>query len=231
MSIQPVVRLPREVRMDQILDAATDEFRSLGFENTSMSRIAKRAGIVEGSIYRYFIDKADLLTKVIERWYVGMLADYAKQLALIDGTRSRLRYMIWRHLKTVHAEPELCRLMFNKVRSSAHYRGTSVYRLNSQYTSRTLDIIREGISAGELRNDLNLSLIRDLIYGGVEHQIWSYLRNEGEFDPDKTADSIVDMVVNGAGKRSNVIDQLQDIESRMAHLVRIRGNAVLGKSS
>jgi hypothetical protein len=117
------------------------------------------------------------------------------------------------------------------VRSSAHYRGTSVYRLNSQYTSRTLDIIREGISAGELRNDLNLSLIRDLIYGGVEHQIWSYLRNEGEFDPDKTADSIVDMVVNGAGKRSNVIDQLQDIESRMAHLVRIRGNAVLGKSS
>lgn len=196
-----VFRLSKERRVADIMAAARSVFREKGYEDAPLSDIAERANVVEGSIYRYFENKRDLLVKVIEDWYEGMLADYDQQLSGIAGTRNRLRYMIWRHLKTVHDEPALCNLMFQFLRTGRDYSQTAVYELNRQYTRRTLDIVKEGIAAGELRDDVSLGLVRDMIYGCVEHRTWAYLRGEGNFDPDTTADAIVELVLSGLQKR------------------------------
>lgn len=210
-----VVRLSREERMGQIVTAATDEFRAAGFEGASMSAIAGRAGVVEGSIYRFFNNKAHLLTHCIEVWYQAMLENYTAQLGCISGLRARLRFMIWRHLKTLSDEPEMCRLMFNQVRSGADYRLTEVYRLNSLYTERTLNIVREGIAVGELRDDLDLKLVRDAIYGAVEHRVWSFLYGDGDLDPEKVADALVDLILGGIDTKEKTSRRIATIEARI----------------
>lgn len=197
-----VFRLSKERRVADIMAAARSVFREKGYEDAPLSDIAERANVVEGSIYRYFENKRDLLVKVIEDWYENMLADYDQHLAGIAGTRNRLRYMIWRHLKTIHDEPALCNLMFQFLRTGKDYSRTAVHELNRRYTRRTLDIVREGIEAGELRGDVSLALVRDMIYGCIEHRTWAFLRGEGEFDPDSTADAIVDLILSGLRKRS-----------------------------
>ncbi|MGV3553441.1 TetR/AcrR family transcriptional regulator [Rhizobium sp.] len=210
-----VFRLSRERRMSDIMDAARDVFREKGYDEALVSDIALRAEMVEGSIYRYFDNKRDLFIKVIERWYHGMLSDYDRQLTGISGTRNRLRYMIWRHLATVHEEPALCRLMFELVRSGPEYSGTSIFELNRQYTRRTLDIVRDGMQRGELRAGLELRLVRDMIYGCVEHRTWAYLRGEGDFSPDAVADQIVDLVLGGLQEprgTTSLPEQLQVVE-------------------
>ena len=73
------------------------------------------------------------------------------------------RYMIWRHMNTIHEEPALCNLMFQHIRPSRDYSQTAVFQLNREYTRQTLEIIRSGIEAGELRNDVPLRLVRDMI--------------------------------------------------------------------
>ncbi len=195
-----VLRLPREQRVAEIMRAARAVFIEKGYEEALLSDIADRADVVEGSIYRYFANKRDLLVKVIADWYETMLSDYDQQLAGIRGTRNRLRYMVWRHLMTVHEEPALCHLMFQVIRSGPDYSTTAVHDLNRQYTRRTLDIVREGIAAGELRDDIPLRLVRDMIYGCVEHRTWAYLRGEGDFDPNATADAIIDLFLGGLAK-------------------------------
>lgn len=197
-----VFRLSRERRVADIMAAARSVFRERGYEDAPLSEIAERSNVVEGSIYRYFENKRDLLVKVIEDWYEGMLADYEQQLAGICGTRNRLRYMVWRHLMTIHEEPALCNLMFQHLRTGSDYSSTSVHDLNRQYTRKTLDIINEGITTGELRTDLPLRMVRDMIYGCIEHHTWAYLRGEGDFDPDTTADAIVDLIFNGLKKKA-----------------------------
>ncbi|WP_158969990.1 TetR/AcrR family transcriptional regulator [Chachezhania sediminis] len=217
----PATRRPREERIADIMAAASEEFRISGFEGASMASIARRANVVEGSIYRFFTHKHDLLTKVVEQWYEDMLADYARQLSCIAGTRNRLRYMIWRHLKTIHDDPEMCRLMFDHVRSAPDYRDTAVFRLNRLYTLRTLEIVQEAMAAGRVRQDLDLTMVRDFIYGGVEHRSWAYLRSEGTIDPDATADAIVDLVLHGLCARPEEaaedlpIDRLEALATRL----------------
>jgi AcrR family transcriptional regulator len=212
-----VFRLSRERRVSDIMAAARSVFREKGYEDAPMSDIAVRANVVEGSIYRYFENKRDLLVKVIEDWYETMLADYDEQLAGIGGTRNRLRFMIWRHLKTIHDEPALCNLMFQFLRTGKDYSHTAVYELNRQYTRRTLDIIQEGIAAGELRSDVALRLVRDMIYGCVEHHTWAYLRGEGQFDPDAAADAVVDLVLSGLQIRKPM--QSPDLAERLERAV------------
>ena len=209
MSVAPpvrrqVFRLSRERRMADIMKAAREVFTEKGYEEALVSDIAERAAVVEGSIYRYFENKRDLLVKVIENWYEGMLSDYDQQLSGISGTRNRLRFMIWRHLATVHEDPALCQLMFNYLREGPDYSRTAIHDLNRKYTRRTLDIVREGIDAGELRPDMPLRLVRDMIYGCVEHRTWAYLRGEGDFDPNETADAIVDLVLAGLQKQTAI---------------------------
>lgn len=214
-----VTRLSRERRVFDIMAAARAVFREKGYEDAPLSDIAERANVVEGSIYRYFENKRDLLVKVIEDWYEGMLADYGQQLSGISGTRNRLRYMIWRHMNTIHEEPALCNLMFQHIRPSRDYSQTAVFQLNREYTRQTLEIIRSGIEAGELRNDVPLRLVRDMIYGCIEHHTWTYLRGEGNFDPDASADAIVDLVLSGLQVRAPAEPVRPDIAERLEKAV------------
>ncbi len=220
-----ISRLPRERRVADIMEAAHDVFCERGYADASISDIAERAHVVEGTIYRYFENKRELLVRVVGHWYEEMLADYDTQLSGIKGTRNRLRFLIWRHLRAIKTDPALCRLVFSELRAGPDYRETRVFDLNRDYTRRTLDILRDAIAAGEFRDDAPLTLVRDMIYGGIEHHTWAFLRGEGDFPLDETADAITDFVY-----RALVIVPADDmtlarIEQAAAKLERLIGKA------
>src|SRR6202158_667177 len=196
-------RLPREQRMREIMQVAAQVFREKGYSEALTAQIAARAGVVEGTIYRYFPGKRELLIRVVERWYEHILADYDQQLKRLQGTRARLRFLIWRHLTVIHNEPGMCRLIFNQLRAWPEYRRTTVFELTREYTRRTLEILQQGIDAGEFRADLPLRIVRHMVYGGVEHHTWFYLRGEGDFSPDAAADAMTDMVYRGLARAAS----------------------------
>lgn len=121
---RPATRLAREQRVGDILVAARDVFCEKGYEHTAVSEIAARIGVVEGTVYKYFESKRDLLLKVLENWYEEMFGDYARDLSGIQGARARLRLLVWRHLRSIRDYPLLCRLMFREVRSEHDYVGS-----------------------------------------------------------------------------------------------------------
>ncbi|MGE0735523.1 MAG: TetR/AcrR family transcriptional regulator [Alphaproteobacteria bacterium] len=210
-----VVRLPREQRERDILDAALAIFAERGYEETSMAEIAARGGMVEGTIYKYFENKRDLLFKVMGRWYQSMLDDYAAGLDGVHGTRNRLRYMIWRHLKSIDENPALCRLFFREIRSDPNYHLSAIYEMNRRYTRFITDILRDGVEAGELRDDLPAALVRDMIYGGIEHTTWNYVCGRGELDAGAVADAQADVVFRGIAVPSAEPPSIADAAARI----------------
>jgi TetR/AcrR family fatty acid metabolism transcriptional regulator len=244
-SRRQIYRLPRARRVADIMEAARIVFETKGYEDALISEIAERAEVVEGTIYRYFENKHDLLIKVVAHWYEEMLSDYDENLKGIRGTWNRLRFMIWRHLTCIHQHPRLCRLMFEEIRASADYTATAVFDLNRQYTWRTLDIVKEAVKTGEFRADTPLSLARDMIYGCVEHHTWAYLRGEGDLRVDETADMITNIVYRGLaaettsgpsdgallGDRAAIAVRLERAIERLEALGRNEGARTAGGSS
>lgn len=231
-----VFRLPRERRVSDLMAAARTVFSEKGYQDTSTAEIAERAGVVEGTIYRYFSNKRDLLIKVVEAWYDEMISDYDEQLSHISGTWNRLRFLIWKHLSVIHAEPALCRFMFTELRADPDYRSTTVFQLNRAYTRRMIEIIDAAMKSGEFRSDIPTRMVRDLVFGGVEHHTWSYLRGEGDFSVDGAANSITDMVYRGmavqAGSANDRLEVvLRRLESAADKLEPGKAEKVGGRSS
>src|SRR5215472_19329801 len=97
-SLRRVNRLPAERRILDIMTAARAVFAEKGYNDALISDIAERAGLVDGSIYRFFTNKRDLLVRVVEHWYEGMLADDDEQCASVRGTWNRIRFIVHHHL-------------------------------------------------------------------------------------------------------------------------------------
>lgn len=220
----PTPRLAREQRVDEILAAARDVFCEKGYEQAAVSEIAARIGVVEGTVFKYFATKRELLLKVLEYWYEEMFGDYARDLAGVAGHRARLRMLVWRHLRSVRDFPLLCRLMFREVRSEQDYHGSDLHGMNRRYTQFLLDTIQDGIAAGEFRADLPPVLLRDLVYGGIEHHTWNYVCGRGELDIDTIAEQITAVLCEGiaAADLKQEMQRLTQIASRIEKLTGTR---------
>ncbi len=64
----------KEARPAEIVDAAMDEFVEKGYAATRLSDVAKRAGIVKGTLYRYFDTKEQLFEAVVQQALQANLA-------------------------------------------------------------------------------------------------------------------------------------------------------------
>ena len=69
-------------KREEVLDIASENFLSKGFDGTSINVMAREAGISKESIYRYFGSKEDLFLAVVER----ELAVYRQ--GMLDTTRN-----------------------------------------------------------------------------------------------------------------------------------------------
>ncbi|MCY1254277.1 Fatty acid metabolism regulator protein [compost metagenome] len=218
---RPGVRLGREERVDIILAVARQAFTERGYENTAVSEIAARIGIVEGTIFKYFETKRELLLKVIESWYQELVTDYERNLAGVVGVHGRLRFLIWRHLQAIVDNPTLTRLMFREVRAETDYLSSNLYELNKRYTGLILDVVEKGINEGVFRDDLPLGLVRDMIYGGIEHHTWGFVAGCASLDAELVADQVMSFVVSGTRRDDgNSLDrQIQRLEGLADRLV------------
>ena len=191
--------MPAEKRVSDIMSAARAVLAERGAHDSFISDVAERAGVVEGSLYRFFSSKRDLIEKVAEHWYEEALADYSAHLDGVRGTRNRLRFIIHHHLSIIKKEPALARMVFQEFRPAKTYRSTRLFALNQAYTQRIVEIVKVAIRDGEFAGDFSPALVRDMIFGGIEHRVWAFLRNEGDFDINQTANAVTDFVCRALG--------------------------------
>lgn len=189
-------RLLPEDRKSEILKVARKVLSEVQHENFMPSTVAERYGVSEGTIYRYYPTKHDLLMAVAEQWMEEMMA-IEREVSELTDTFSRLRTVIHQSLEVVRTEPSITRFIFMAVRIDANYRNTRLYRLIAKLTSYTTHVIEDGIAKGIFRNDFSPTLIRDVIFGAVEHQTWPFLRNEVGPPLAKVADDIAELIYRG----------------------------------
>jgi AcrR family transcriptional regulator len=101
----------------KILGAALELFAEKGFEHTSMSAIARRAGVSQGLTYNYFAGKDDLLLAIFEKGWADVQASFRVPHSADGGAASLYDYIenacrltlrhkdFWRLANAVRAQP------------------------------------------------------------------------------------------------------------------------------
>jgi AcrR family transcriptional regulator len=213
----PANRLPPERRIAEIIAAARMLLAERGYENCVISEIAERAGVVEGTIYRYFENKRDLFIKVAESWFEELLGQQ-EDIAHVTGTQERLRRTIRRALSIIRHEPALTRFVLMELRPDPDYKNLRLYRLNRAFVSGVMQVLKEANAKGEIDPALSLPLLRDMVFGAIEHQTWAFLRDEGDFSVDETTDGITAVVFRGMQPVPTAGAGAEDMAERMERM-------------
>jgi len=184
-------------RYDAILEAAKRAFSENGYEATSIADIARIAQISDGLVYRYFRNKRELLYEVLKKFYERILLDLETQVFKYALFPARLEALILRHLQVFVSDTDLCRLFISEVRTASDYEGSPIQELNRLYTSVLIRIVKDAVKTGEVRSDVNPKLLRDVIFGAIEHLAWRHVNGKGQLRVTQTARDLTLMLTSG----------------------------------
>jgi len=89
----PTVALHRELRRQQLIDAAMELALANGADSITVAAVAAKAGLARSSIYEYFSSSADLVADLV----LEELASYTRRLsaAVTGATDPYLRIELW----------------------------------------------------------------------------------------------------------------------------------------
>lgn len=93
-----------ERKREAILQAAIAEFRSSGFEITSMDRIAATAGVSKRTVYNHFPSKEELFAEILNRLWNSITAEQLIPYNPDHPLRDQLRTLLEAKLKMLADE-------------------------------------------------------------------------------------------------------------------------------
>jgi AcrR family transcriptional regulator len=155
---------PRDPDVDRsVVDAAVDAISELGFDGMTMEAVARRAGVAKATLYRRFPSKVDLALAVCEAASpampptpdTGSVRDDLVEVlgALVEKLRSSDSGRIMPAMVAASSSnPE--------VREAMH-------RFSASRRSRALEVLERAVARGEVRDDVDLGLVVDMLSGPV----------------------------------------------------------------
>lgn len=187
----------KEIKRQLIIQSAIEIFSKNGFQNSSISEIARRANVAEGTIYQYFKNKEDLFFSIpIEK-----TKEFCKELDLhlegITGVVNKIQKFVWYYLYFFKMNPEYCRTLMLEMRVSKNFIKTTTYDSFKKFTNKILEIIEEGQSEGVIRKDVDIYLIRQLLLGILEHVVTRWLLKGENYELMEHYKDISELVIHG----------------------------------
>ncbi len=184
-------------RYETILAAASRAFADKGYETTSITEIARAADVSDGLIYKYFDSKRDLLEHVLRVFYERVIEDLAAKVARGQTFGEQLYILISEHLSTFVAERDLCRLFISEVRIAGDYRDSAVQELNRRYTSILIKMVDEAVASGEIPRKIDPRVVRDMLFGAIEHSAWRHTIGKRPLDVQDIARTMTEIFLGG----------------------------------
>lgn len=199
-----------EARKTQILKAAEHIFGKKGFQDTTISEIAKEAKISEAFIYEYFSTKEGLLFSVPTKNASELFKLMEFHLKLIRGAANKLRSIIYIFLSTNDKSPDNASILMLILKHNKKFLNTKGH-LEIKKGLRIIDeTIQEGINAGEFKNDINVYLTRSIIIGTIEHLVTSWLMTGRAESLVNLTDPLIDTLIQGiSSKKKQIADMKQ----------------------
>lgn len=181
----------------KIADAFIALLEQKEFGAITTAEIAKNAGVTEALIYKYFEDKRGLLHQVLKEYLEQYLVQFERDLKGIKGALNKIRKLIWGHISVYSANRVFAKILFLEVRNHLDYYRSDTYELIRAYSKILLEIIEEGVRDGEIRNDVPPKLMRQVIFGSIEHVCLTGVIFRGEISPDDLTDDLCKFVFRG----------------------------------
>ncbi len=188
----------------RILEAAIKVFAQQGFFQSTVSQIAKEAGVADGTIYLYFKNKDDLLRQLFSYKTGEIIGRFKEEMAKAGTATEKLQTLIRCHLEEFQRDMHIAIVYQAETRQSRHKKVEGIINeLTKTYLSLISEIIETGQEEGSIRKDLYLGLVKRFILGAVDEVINTWVLSGAKYDLVSMADPLVELYLKGIGQHSS----------------------------
>ncbi len=183
-----------------ILEAAISVIAEEGFFNSTVSKIAKAAGVADGTIYLYFKNKNDILLHFFNYKTRQVFDEFRKAVDKGQDARSKLNNLIRAHIREFKKDKNMA-VVFQAEARQIRYFELYIKDITHMYFDLVGEIVLQGQEEGIFRKDMELSLVKRFILGAVDEVINTWLHAGDTFDIEAQAEGLVELFLHGIGGR------------------------------
>src|SRR5213594_4648908 len=205
-------RKPRAGRPEpsrkQLMVAAIDCFARLGYQGTTIARIARDAGVTKGAVYYHFRDKEELLFEAVKDRIGGFEQHVLEKVTPTPDALTRLREVVdacFFHATVSNHRRFIITLLIEALdtnpRLSAEFR--NILRRMRVFLA---GMVRRGQQRGTLRTGVSPEAAAAVIAGGIMGAEIQHYQDREQVDLRATLDTLVEQLAawlapHGAEKR------------------------------
>ncbi|MBU8707186.1 fatty acid metabolism transcriptional regulator FadR [Bacillus subtilis] len=181
----------------QIIDAAVEVIAENGYHQSQVSKIAKQAGVADGTIYLYFKNKEDILISLFKEkmgQFIERMEEDIKEKATV---KEKLALVISKHFSLLAGDHNLAIVTQLELRQSNLELRQKINEILKGYLNILDGILTEGIQSGELKEGLDVRLARQMIFGTIDETVTTWVMNDQKYDLAALSDSVLELLVSG----------------------------------
>ena len=195
-SSEGVGRPRDEEARNAILRASLSLVKEFGYRSLTIEKIAGRAGTAKTTIYRWWPSKAAVVVEAF-RFYISPQLEFPS-ISAMSACESIRRQM--QALAGAFQGPhgDLLRALLAEAQFDSELSHVLINTWTLPRRALATEILKAGIATGELKNDIDVNVAIDALYGGLYYR---FLIPYAPLSP-KYARALADTVLNGLVERS-----------------------------
>lgn len=170
--------LQREGKFERILDAAIEAIAESGFHQCQVSKIARLAGVADGTIYLYFKSKEDILVQLFQSRMGEFISSIRSELSECETTAARLRTIVRTHFSYMEHNRSLAIVTQLELRQPNLSVRLAINGPLLDYFKLIEEVIQQGIEREEVPK-IDIWVARQMIFGSLDEATtdWVLARN------------------------------------------------------
>lgn len=189
-------------KYNQIIDAAVIIIAQNGYYQAQVSKIAKQAGVADGTIYLYFKNKEDILISLFHEKMGYFVEQIEEELKGKSSASEKLYVLIQKHFQILSEDVNLAIVTQLELRQSNKELRLRINDVLRGYLNLIDQIIIEGKENGEFLPDLNHLLARQMIFGTIDETATTWVMNEQKYSLSDLAKDVHRLLLGGCSLKS-----------------------------
>ncbi len=184
-------------KYEQIIEAAVTVIAKHGYHQAQVAKIAKEAGVADGTIYLYFKSKEELL--------VSMFAEKMGQF--IEKTRHHLmseqaiekKFFLFIHLyfNQLQEQPALAVVTQLELRQANRELRQRINSVLKGYLVLLDELIIEGMENNYFKRTIDMRLARQMVFGTLDEVVTNWVMNDYKYELLDLATPVHQLLIGG----------------------------------
>jgi AcrR family transcriptional regulator len=187
----------------QLMTAAIDCFARLGYQGTSIDRIARAAGVTKGAVYYHFKDKEEVLFDAVKDRIGGFENRVLQAVVPGEDPIANLRQVVdacFFHATVSNHRRFIITLMVEALDTNPRL-SAAFQRILRRMRAFLADVVRAGQESGALRPDVEPEVAGALIAAAIMGAEIQHYQDPAEVDLRRVLDALIEQLATWLAPR------------------------------